>query len=129
MLECILYGYYCADSGAACALQVLAEREAVIVRQEAALAEKEGVLARQEEALVRQEQALVRQDKHGQQKAVRLMVQSPLFEALKVDSKAMRQVTSHSVKLATLVMQNTLTVAQTVHTICTPPLPSSSSSM
>lgn len=129
MLECTSYDYYYAASGAACALQVLAEREAVLVRQEAALAENEAVLARQEEALLRQEEALVRQDKDAQQNAIRLMVQSPLFEALKEDSKAMCQVTSHCVKLASHVMQNTLTVALTIHTVCTPPLPSSSSSM
>ena len=82
-----------------------------------ALAEKEADLVRLEAALVRQEAALVRQEEDGLNNSVRLMVQSPVLQALKEDSRAMRQVISYSMNSATLMMQYKLVVPpQTVHT-------------
>lgn len=76
-----------------------------------ALAEKEAVIVRQKAALVGQEGALVRQEEQGLKTALRLMVQSPILEALKEDSKAMRQVISHSLNSSGLIKQYTLTVS------------------
>ena len=99
-------------------LQALAEKEAVIVRQQAALVRQEAALVSQEAALVRQEAALVRldaalgrQEEDGLNNAVRLMVQSPLLEALKEDSRGMRQVTLHSMNSTTLMMQYKLSLS------------------